>query len=132
MAPGDHDDLAPGGAHAHQLAHKLLLVWHVLPTLHGPHKVKGGIWEGLCQRIPNLKRRPVTQACFCREHVGSVCLLGRERDALGLGAWELVQDVPAAASDAAPHIHHGLHVLDVRPLQHLLYHVDLCLCVALW
>eukprot|EP00983_Pelagomonas_calceolata_P031959 1002672-Pelagomonas_calceolata.AAC.2 len=23
MAPGDHDDLAPGGAHAHQLAHKL-------------------------------------------------------------------------------------------------------------
>eukprot|EP00983_Pelagomonas_calceolata_P031960 1002672-Pelagomonas_calceolata.AAC.3 len=58
------------GAQAHSLkalvlCSHLLLVWHVLPTLHGPHKVKGGIWEGLCQRIPNLQKKKQANDTRC-------------------------------------------------------------------
>jgi hypothetical protein len=40
FAPGNNDDSAARASDAHQLVHKLLLVWHVLTTLHRPGQVK--------------------------------------------------------------------------------------------
>mmetsp|Transcript_16712 Transcript_16712/g.41108 ORF Transcript_16712/g.41108 Transcript_16712/m.41108 type:complete len:284 (-) Transcript_16712:435-1286(-) len=135
LAPRRNGQATAGFQNAYHFSYVGFLVWHVLATFTGPDQIKAIWFKRHCQGVHDDEFY-IFNALLLGQLLGPPGLLLRQCDPRDLSLWESPRENTRSPANTASDIQDLLNiqiviVLDLRPSQHFVHKVVLCLLEVL-